>query len=280
MSLPRVRMVMIVARVRPDIAPPAHILLDTTRRLIIAHRGASAHAPENTIPAFRLAERAGADAIEFDIRVTSDGVPVVAHDATLLRTTGRRYTVAATPFATLRGLDAGSRFTRDGGRTFPWRGRGIGVPSLEEVVKAVPKMPLLIELKVRGAEAAVRDVLERTGALTRAVVVSFDHRAVAGFRRSDLPTGAGEREMVALFTRSLLHILPRTVPYQAIFVPRRHWGLAISPAPFTRAARSLSIAAHTWTENDPVVARQLWNSGMTGVVTDDPGALRVSRDSG
>src|SRR5688500_5922434 len=177
-SLPRVRMVMIVADVRPDIAPPAHILLDTTRRLIIAHRGASAHAPENTLPAFRLAERAGADAIEFDVRLTSDGVPVVVHDPTLLRTTGRRYVVASSTFAMLHELDAGSRFTRDGGRTFPWRGRGIGVPSLEEVVRAMPRMPLLIELKVRGAERAVREVLERTDALTRAVVVSFDHRAV------------------------------------------------------------------------------------------------------
>ena len=265
---------------RPDIAPPAHILLDTTRRLIIGHRGASAHAPENTIPAFRLAERAGADAIEFDIRLTADGVPVVVHDPTLLRTTGRRYTVATSSFATLRELDAGSRFTRDGGRTFPWRGRGIQVPSLEEVVRAMPRMPLLIELKVRGAERAVREVLHRTDALTRAVLVSFDHRAVTAFRRETLPTGAGERELLSLFVRSMLRIPPRSVPYQAMFIPRRHWGVAIPPAPFTRAARALGVAVHTWVENDPIVARDLWSIGIAGIVTDDPGALRVSRDSG
>ena len=265
---------------RPDIAPPSHILLDTTRRLIIAHRGASAHAPENTIPAFRLAERAGADAIELDIRMTADGIPVVMHDPTLLRTTGRRHAVASSTFATLRDVDAASRFTRDGGRTFPWRGRGIQVPSLEEVVLALPRMPLLIELKVRGAETAVRDVLERTDALTRAVLVSFDHGAVTSFRGTSVPTGAGQREMLSLFARSVLHVLPRAVPYQAVFVPRRYWGIAIPPAPFTRAARALPIAVHTWTENDPIVARQLWSSGVSGIVTDDPGALRVSRDSG
>ena len=265
---------------RPDIAPPSHILLDTTRRLIIGHRGASAHAPENTIPAFRLAERAGADAIEFDIRLTADGVPVVMHDPTVLRTTGRRHAVATSTLATLRGLDAGSRFTRDAGRTFPWRGRGIQVPTLEEVVLAMPRMPLLVELKVRGAEAAVREVLERTGALTRAVLVSFDHRAVTTFRGESIPTGAGQREMISLFARSVFRILPGVVPYAAVFVPRRYWGMAIPPAPFTRAARSLPIAVHTWTENDPIVARHLWSSGVTGIVTDDPGALRVSRDSG
>ena len=265
---------------RPDIAPPAHTLLDTTRRLIIGHRGASAHAPENTIPAFRLAERAGADAIELDVRLTSDGIPVVMHDPTALRTTGRRHAVAASTFTTLRQLDAGSRFTRDGGRTFPWRGRGIQVPSLEEVVLAMPRMPLLIELKVRGAESAVREVLDRTGALPRSVLVSFDHRAVTAFRRDALPTGAGEREMISLFARSILRIPPRSVPYQAVFVPRMHWGLPIPPAPFTRAGRALGIAVHTWVENDPVIARHLWSIGITGIVTDDPGALRVSRDSG
>jgi glycerophosphoryl diester phosphodiesterase len=263
-----------------DIAPPPHILLDTTRRLIIGHRGASAHAPENTIPAFKLAERAGADAIEMDVRMTADGVPVVVHDPTLLRTTGRRYAVATETFARLRELDAGSRFTRDAGRTFPWRGRGIHLSSLEEVVTALPRMPLLIELKVREAQKPVRAVLERTGAIGRALVVSFDHRAVAGFRDGSAPTGAGEREMMILLARSLLRAYPRSVPYHAIFVPRKQWGFHVPPAPFTRAGRALSIAVHTWVENDPVVARQLWNSGITGIVTDDPGALRVSRDSG
>ncbi len=93
-------------------------------------------------------------------------------------------------------------------------------------------------------------------------------------------TGAGQTEMVTLFARALLRRLPSRVPYQAVFVPRRYWGFAIPPTPFTRAGRQLGIAVHTWVENDPIVARQLWSLGITGIVTDDPGALRVSRDSG
>ncbi len=265
---------------RDTIGHPAHILLDTTRRLIIGHRGAAAHAPENTIPSFRLAERAGADAIELDVHMSADGVPVVIHDPTLLRTAGRDLIVAKESFARLREADAGSRFTRDGGRTFPWRGRGIFIPSLEEVATGLPKMPLLIELKVRGAGDAVRRVLWRTGALNRALLVSFDHRAILSFRDGTTVTGAGEREMIMLLARALARVLPRRVPYQAVFVPRRHWGMNISLAPFARAGREVGFAVHTWVENDPVVARQLWSMGVTGIVTDDPGALRVSRDSG
>ena len=260
--------------------PPAHILLDSTRRLIIGHRGAAAHAPENTIPSFRLAERAGADAIELDVRLTADGIPVVVHDATLERTTGRAFDVAASPFDRLREADAGSRFTRDGGRTFPWRGRGICIPSLEEVVTALPRMPLLIELKARDAADPVKRVLWRTSSLNRSLVVSFDDRSIFGFRDGSTVTGAGQSEMIALFARSLVRRLPARVPYQAIFVPRRHWGFRIPPEPFTRAGRTLGFAVHTWVENDPVVARRLWSIGIAGIVTDDPGALRVSRDSG
>ena len=265
---------------REIIGHPAHILLDTTRRLIIGHRGAAAHAPENTLPSFRLAERAGADAIELDVHLTADGVPVVVHDRTLLRTTGRDLVIANESFARLRETDAGSRFTRDGGRTFPWRGRGIQLPSLEEVATGLPRMPLLIELKVRGAGDAVRRVLWRTGALNRSLLVSFDHRAVESFRDGSTVTGAGEQEMIRLFARALVRQLPSRVPYQAVFVPRRHWGMSIPIAPFARAGRELSVAVHTWVENDPIVARQLWSMGVTGIVTDDPGALRVSRDSG
>ena len=265
---------------RDTIGHPAHILLDATRRLIIGHRGAAAHAPENTIPSFRLAERAGADAIELDVHLSADGVPVVVHDPTLLRTTGRDLVVAKETFARLRDADAGSRFTRDGGRTFPWRGRGIVIPSLEEVANSLPGMPLLIELKVRGAGDAVRRVLWRTGALNRALLVSFDHRAVSGFRDGTTVTGAGQREMIVLFARALVRAFPSRVPYQAIFVPRRHWGMNIPIAPFARAGRATGFAVHTWVENDPVVARHLWGMGVSGIVTDDPGALRVSRDSG
>ena len=97
-------------------------LLDPAARLVIAHRGSSAEAPENTLPAFEAAVARGADAIELDVRLTADGAPVVIHDATLDRTTDRTGPVAALTLAELRAVDAGWHFTPDLGHTHPYRG--------------------------------------------------------------------------------------------------------------------------------------------------------------
>src|SRR5204862_7422311 len=94
-------------------------LLDLDARPVIAHRGASGVAPENTLPAFELALRQGADALELDVRLTRDGAAVVIHDATLERTTDLAGPVLAHTLAELRMADAGARFTLDRGRTFP-----------------------------------------------------------------------------------------------------------------------------------------------------------------
>jgi glycerophosphoryl diester phosphodiesterase len=134
-------------------------LLDLTAHPVIAHRGASAWAPGNTAAAFELAIRLGADALELDVRLSLDGVPVVLHDATLNRTTGGRGPVARHTVAELQKLDAGARFTRDGGRTYPFRGQGIQIPTLADVLLAFPEMPMIVEIKEAAAQAAVRRVL-------------------------------------------------------------------------------------------------------------------------
>src|SRR5919204_389354 len=134
-------------------------LLDATARPVVAHRGASAGAPENTADAFELAIRHGADALELDVRLSADGVPVVIHDATLDRTTDGQGPVSGRTAAELQRLDAGARFTRDGGRTFPFRGQGSRIPTLADVLRAFPEVPLLVEIKEVGAQRAVREVL-------------------------------------------------------------------------------------------------------------------------
>ena len=106
------------------------ILLDPRARPVIGHRGNRAHAPENTVESLREAVALGVDAVEFDLRVSRDGVLVVMHDETLGRTTDGSGPVALRTVAELKRLDAGARFTPDGGRTFPWRGRGVSVPDL------------------------------------------------------------------------------------------------------------------------------------------------------
>src|SRR5919108_2173310 len=122
-------------------------LLDLSARPIIAHRGASGSAPENTLAAFVLAVRQGADAFELDVRLTQDGEAVVIHDATLERTTDLAGPVRARTLAELRVADAGRWFTPDRGRTFPHRGTGAHIPTLSEVLRAFPSMPVMVDVK-------------------------------------------------------------------------------------------------------------------------------------
>src|SRR5690349_1723944 len=107
----------------------ARILIDPAARPVIAHRGDSAHFPENTIPSFDRAIDLAADAIEFDLRVSRDGEIVIIHDPTVDRTTDGAGAVSSLTLAELKRLDAGARFSADGGRTFPFRGRGLTIPT-------------------------------------------------------------------------------------------------------------------------------------------------------
>ena len=117
-------------------------LLDPDARLVIAHRGSSSEAPENTLRAFEAAVGRGADAIELDVRLTADGAPVVIHDATLDRTTDRTGPVAALTLAELRAVDAGWHFTFDQGRTNPCRGSDVRIPTLGSPKPMHPQVAL------------------------------------------------------------------------------------------------------------------------------------------
>jgi glycerophosphoryl diester phosphodiesterase len=113
----------------------------------LAHRGASALAPENTIDAFRLAVEAGAGGLELDVHMTRDRQIVVIHDATVDRTTNGSGAVSEMTLDELRGFDAGHNFSPDGGPTRPYRGRGVRVPTFGEVLEEFPGVPVNIEIK-------------------------------------------------------------------------------------------------------------------------------------
>src|SRR5437899_13028945 len=117
--------------------------------LVVGHRGASAHRPENTMPSFELAVEQGADAIELDVHLTADGQLAVIHDATLERTTDLTGTVAEMTMDAIRAADAGYRFRADDG-TPPYRGQGLRVPAVPAVLEGLPDgVGLVVELKSR-----------------------------------------------------------------------------------------------------------------------------------
>jgi glycerophosphoryl diester phosphodiesterase len=254
-------------------------LLDLDARPVIAHRGASAEAPENTLPAFELAVEQGADAFELDVRVTRDGAAVVIHDDRLDRTTDLAGPVRARTLAELRTADAGYRFSRDGGRSFSFRHQGVRVPTLAEVLWAFPAMPMMIEVKEPEAQAAVQRVLLEGDATGRCVLASEHLGALEAFRQAPFVCGAAGREISALYRGTLLRRPPRTCGYRLLSVPLRWHGLPVPTRGFVRAARALGAPVHVWTVNDAATARRLWARGVAGIVTNVPGVIRATRDA-
>lgn len=254
------------------------ILLDPLARPVIGHRGNRAHAPENTLESFLQAVALGADALEFDLHVSSDGHLVVFHDATLQRTTDGQGALAQHTLAELQALDAGAKFTPDGGRSFPWRGRGVRVSGFDEIIDALPReLPCIIELKTPQCSEPLRRAVRRHGIEKRIIVAGFDAQSTRPLRGAGFALGASTRDVAALLPAALLHrrAAPRHV--QALCIPQRWHGL---PVPIAALARTLSgsgTAIHVWTVNDAAEAAMLWAAGVQGIISDDPGLMLQAR---
>jgi glycerophosphoryl diester phosphodiesterase len=257
------------------------ILLDPLAHPVIGHRGNRAFAPENTLPSFLEAVALGADALEFDLHVSRDGQLVVFHDPTLERTTDGQGEVALRSAAELAQLDAGAKFTRDGGRSFPWRGRGATVSSFDAVVEALPRtLPLIVELKTPAAAEPLRAAVRHHGIADRIIVAGFDPAATRPLRGAGFALGASTPDVVALLWPALLR--RRAKPgVQALCIPTRWHGLPVPIAALARTLRGSGTVMHIWTVNEPTQALQLWQDGVQGIISDDPAAmLAVRRQAG
>ena len=226
--------------------------------------------------AFRLAVEQGADVIELDVRLTADGIPVVLHDARLDRTTGGRALLRGVTLAELNAFDAGATFTPDRGRTYPFRGAGIRIPTLHEVLRALPEVPFLVELKEADAQGPVRQVLLEEQAADRCLLASEHHAALEIFRHPPFAVAASGPEIGFLYRATLLRRLPSSASYRALSVPERHRGLRVPTRGFVAAARRLDCPVHVWTINDPAAARRLWDDGVAGIVTNFPERIRAA----
>ncbi len=257
------------------------ILLDPLARPVIGHRGNRAFAPENTLESFREAVALGADAIEFDVQVSRDGVPVVMHDATLDRTTDGHGPVAQYSVAELQRLDAGARFTRDRGTSFPWRGRGVRISTFDEIIDALPRsLPCIVELKTPAATEPMRQAIRRHGLAPRIIVAGFDPQAIRPLRGAGFALGASTPDVLALLPAALLRW--RTTPrhVQALCIPQRWHGLPVPIAALARALRGSGATIHVWTVNEAAAAQTLWAAGVQGIISDDPGAMLAARRGG
>ncbi len=252
-------------------------LLDPGAHPVIGHRGNRAHAPENTIESFVQAVAAGADAIEFDVRLSADGIPVVCHDPSVSRTTSGLGSVSHLTFMALREFDAGARFTPDGGRTFPYRAKGIKIPSLKEVLDQFPDTPLLIEIKDPRAAPAIRASIEAHHAEARCLIDALDERALKPFLASSIATGAARAGVARMTARVVLKRDVSSLKHVAICIPLHYNGIPLPIHRLARVARLHDCRVHVWTINDPGTALDLWRAGVDGVITDDPALMLRTR---
>jgi glycerophosphoryl diester phosphodiesterase len=254
------------------------ILLDPFARPVIGHRGNRAHAPENTLASLQEAVTLGVDAVEFDVQVSRDGVLLLMHDLTIDRTTSGSGAVATQTFAELRAHDAGARFTADGGRTFPWRDRGVLIPSFDDVVETLPStLPLIVELKTPAASAALLAAITRHGIQKRVIVAGFESASTQPLRGQGFALGASTPDVARLLLPSLLR---RPIPspwYQALCIPPTYNGLPLPIGAIARAVRSANVVTHIWTVNDPAKAIRLWAHGAQGIISDDPSTILAAR---
>lgn len=251
-----------------------------------AHRGGSAERPENTLLAFEHAASLGIRYVETDLHLTRDGVLVCHHDETLDRTTDGTGGLAWKTLAELQGLDAAHRFTVDG-RTFPHRGAGVRIPTLDEAFACHPELHFTLELKPRGHRIAraVVDYVERRRLHDRVVVSCFHDptlRIVRELGGARLRTATSDRGIRAFWLLARVGLAHRAgFPQHSLQVPPVHEGTRIVDARFVREAHRAGIEVHAWTIDEPSEMRRLLDLGVDAIMTDRPSLLvEVLRERG
>lgn len=240
----------------------------------MAHRGGGALAPENTLVAFRRAiEWWGADVLELDVRATRDGEAVVFHDATLDRTTDGSGPVVEHTGTEIAALDAGYAFADEAGGT-PFRGQGVRVPKLAEVLAACPAVRVNIEVKDAGAGESVAAAIREAGAEHRVLVAAGRRICRRGLESGPWPVSASEEELRSLHVFHRLHLSRLYRPrIDALQMPELHDGRQIVTPRLIREAHAKNIPVHVWTVDEETDMRRLLEWGVDGIITDRPDRL-------
>jgi glycerophosphoryl diester phosphodiesterase len=240
--------------------------------LSIAHGGAAIAAPKQTLLAYQMATEANADVLEVDIHSTLDGVLVVIHDETVDATTDGTGSVKEQTFEQLRELDAGYAFSKDGG--FPYRGQGLTIPSLEELLDAFPEAYWVIEIKQDDPPltAPLLALLRAKKAEQRVIIASFKDAVMADVRAQapEIFTSLSTAEAA-----ELLFLTPEQEPSWSS--PARFVQPPFGLTDQTRVDRAhrLGLKVHPWTVNDPEEMHRLIALGVDGIITDDPATLEA-----
>lgn len=227
-------------------------------QIVIAHKGASAYAPENTLLSFRRAYELGAQMIELDVHETLDGQLVCIHDKTVDRTTDGSGEVRNFSYEELMKMDAG-----DGER----------IPLLEDVLTfASGKLQVNIELKVIGVEMEVLDLVEKTGMNDSIVISSFLHGALSTIKEI-----SSNSATAILIKDKMNDLVQYAVDLEVNAINPDH---KLVSTDLVKDAQMHTLRVYPWTVNDTVTMKRLFGIGVDGIITDYPDvALDILRSS-
>lgn len=233
---------------------------------LLAHAGGGAHAPGNTLAAFKRGLADGADGFELDVHLSKDGIPVVIHDFDLERVAGLRAPVSSLTAHELAGLDVGSWFAPEFSDQ--------GVPTLEEVLALAQGKHLVVNVEIKAGYRIYPGIEERCLALVarlqgcRVIFSSFDHYCLRRLKELDRTAVTG-----ALHGCSLIdaHEYAHQIGVDAL-----HPEYMVVDPDYVAGCRERGIKVHTWTVNDPGHAVQQWKLGVDAIITDDPAMVRAA----
>ena len=244
----------------------------TPEPMVLAHRGASAYAPDHTLDAMRIALEQGADAIEADVHLTRDGQIVLHHGGDLSENTDgvgplRRFTLEE-----VRHFDAGFQFSPDDGATFPYRGKGQRVTTLREALEAFPDVRFNLDIKERRAARATRRLIDEHRASERVLLASwYSWQRAPALRDYAGPRSITMDQMAAFL---LLHWLRLDdlwgLKIDALQLPERHWGLQVVTPRLVERAHALGMRVHVWTVDSESDMERLFGWGVDGIITKKP----------
>lgn len=243
------------------------------RPLNLAHRGARKQAPENTVPAFQLAERLGADGVEMDVMLCATGELVVTHDDDLSIHSNATGSVASTPLSNLKNLDFGSHFSTEYA--------GTQIPTLQEVIDSLnSRMFINIEMKTISLRphkiaAAVARIISQNNLYKRVLVSSFNPIALRILSELDPQIRIGFLYQFRLPMISIRHLFRgRSLSLNALHPDEQ----LITPR-YMQTALAHGYSVNTWTVNNQQRMRELIGLGVTSIITDYPDLLKNVLDS-
>jgi glycerophosphoryl diester phosphodiesterase len=249
--------------------------------MLYAHMGGDGVWPGDTLYAYDQAAALGVDAFDMDAHITKDGHIVLMHDENVKRTTDGNGLVEELTLAELKKLDAAYNWSLDGGKTFPYRGKGISVPTLEEVFQKYPNMRYLVEIKLskRPITEPMCALINQYNMRDRIIIASFHDDLMKQFREvcPGVATSASKGEVTAFVLLSKIGLSSLISPeYQALQVPfetSETYGIPVITPGLMQAAHAKNLKVETWTLDDPQLMQTYMTWGIDGVDTDRPDLL-------